>query len=164
METWAFAAPREHPLLLAWRDEFGKALSMGFDARGLPGPYCEMVGCEMPEGLRKSLPYLALHAAWRRARASLETAPELRLASAVAKGAPLHHLAEAGWDSRGALAALFAADAGALADTPLLKLRSVERKNLPPLSALAQRGSWLAATLTAALVAESIITTETSST
>lgn len=58
LENWAFAARAGHPLLLAWKAEFARAIAMGFDRYKLehdPG-----------EKIYPELPYLTMHAAYSR--------------------------------------------------------------------------------------------------
>ena len=140
MESWAIAAAPGDPLLGAWHDEYAKAIRNGV------GRYCEELDARglISDGLRCALPYLAIHAAWRAARASLPEAA-LQLRSSVEKGAPFYYLRLFGWDSLAAVSAIFAADAGEeiLEGCPFVKLRRCERECVPPLAALG-RASWLA--------------------
>ena len=146
MESWAIAAPAGCPFLTEWRDEFAGALRMGLNERGLLGPYCKALMECLPglisSGLRPSLPYLAIHAAWCAVRARMPDAP-IRLLPTVERGGPYRHLAEHRWESKPAVAALFAKDAAALAATPLIKLRGAEREVVGALGTYG-RTSWLA--------------------
>jgi hypothetical protein len=134
------ACPSGDALLAAWHDELREALVRGVET------YCAEL-CARPglitDGLRAALPYLAIHAAWRAARARLPSAA-LELRSSVVPGAPCFYLSLFGWDSLAAVSAIFAADAGAeiLEGTPFIKLRKAERECLPPLAALGN--GWLA--------------------
>lgn len=161
LESWAIAAPRGSALVAAWRDEFARAVSLGHDARGLLGPYCERLpaGVVTPR-LRDSLPYLAIHAAWRVARRSRAAADEeVVLLPALEVGRPYRYLALHSWDSASAVADLFAApsaeESAALAATPLLKLRGKERQHVRRLAEYGRR-SWLARSLLGATVPETM--------
>ena len=59
MENWAIAAPEKHPFIVAWKDEFEKAITMGFRKykRKLDRSY-------IADDLYDYLPYLTQHAAW----------------------------------------------------------------------------------------------------
>ncbi len=143
IESWAIACPRGSPLVARWRDEFARAVAMGHDARGLLGPYCASLPAGVvTRGLAGSLPYLAIHAAWRVAR---RAAPSERvvLHSAVEAGRPYRYLAERKWRSDEAVGALFGKAAAELADTPLIKLRGRERGHVRGLGSYG-RASFLA--------------------
>ena len=128
MESWAIAAPAASAFLAAWRDEFAKALRTGTKA------YCASLhGSVISRGLRPSLPYLAIHAAWCVVRAAMPDAPFL-LHSPVEAGRPYRFLAERNWESADAVSSLFAKTAEELAVTPLIKLRGKERDSVVALA------------------------------
>lgn len=145
LESWAVAAPAGCALAARWRDEFGAALSQGVEA------YCRDKQREgySTAALSRALPYLAIHLAFRVARAADPDAPVV-LRSAVAPGGPLHYLRAGGWEPLRAVSALFASSADELCGTPLLKLRACDRECVPPLRSLGG-GSWLARFLCPAL-------------
>lgn len=58
LENWAFAAKPNHPLIVAWKQEFANAIRMGFDQ------YKTTMDPEHP--IFSSLPYLTQHAAYTR--------------------------------------------------------------------------------------------------
>jgi hypothetical protein len=58
LENWAFAAHAGHPLIVAWKAEFARAIAMGLDRYKLEHDPGEKV---YPE-----LPYLSMHAAYSR--------------------------------------------------------------------------------------------------
>lgn len=68
-ENWAFAAPKDSPFMALWRDEFKKAIEMGFSA------YKDQPSIRHITKLQKDLPYLTMHLAWRVARNALPTYP-----------------------------------------------------------------------------------------
>lgn len=57
LENWAFGARPHHPFIEAWKEEFARAIRMGFEA------YKEQCGLEGSE-IYDSLPYLSMHAAY----------------------------------------------------------------------------------------------------
>ena len=70
MESWAVAAPGGSAFCARWRDEFGKALKMGVRS------YCDSLPRHvLTHPLCESLPYLAIHAAWRVVRAEMPETP-----------------------------------------------------------------------------------------
>ena len=124
MESWAIAAPAASAFLAAWRDEFAKALRTGTKA------YCASLPAGViSRGLRSSLPYLTIHAAWCVVRAAMPDAPFL-LHSPVEAGRPYRFLAELNWDSAASVGRLFAKTAEELEATPLIKLRGKERDSV----------------------------------
>ena len=130
LESWAIAAPRGSAFAARWRDEFGRALSVGVKA------YCDRLPAGVvSEGLRPSLTdgYLAIHAAWRVVHLELPHVP-VRLTSPIEAGQPYRFLAESRWDSPRAVAALFGKSEAALGGTPLIKLRGKERDSVQPLA------------------------------
>lgn len=129
MESWAIAAPRGAPFVRSWRDEFSRALLAG------PKEYCARLSrAVITPGLEPSLPYLAIHAAWRLTKAAMPDAP-LALRPANSPGGPYHYLASAGFDSLLATSTLFGRpQAGDLAATPLLKFRGAERDQIVPMA------------------------------
>ena len=159
MEGWAFGAVRGDAFVAAWRDEMGRALSMGLNDSNLPAAYCsqESVQQACPEALRSHLPYLCIHAAWCVVRRRM-TEVELRLRSSIALGGPYHYLAANQWRTRAALLMLLSADASdeGLAKTSLIKLRSCERQRMPPIGSLAERGSHVARILGGALLFDTL--------
>ena len=148
----AQAAPPKHPFVRAWRDEFRTALTEGV-AR-----YCHSLPYELiTPGLKPSLEhgYLAIHAAWRAARARLPDTP-FRLASPVERCGPYRYLAAANWDSPAAVQRLFEAPAEDLAATPLIKLRGRERDSVQPLASYG-RSSALARALMASTIPSTVV-------
>ena len=153
MESWAIAAPSGSAFLGRWRDEFGSALRMGTReyCSGLPSGV-------ISAGLRPSLPYLTIHAAWRVARAAMPHDAPHRLLSPVEAGRPYRHLAEANWDSPESVRLLFAKSAEELASCsgPLIKLRGKERDSVQPLATYG-RASALARALLSSTVPSTVV-------
>ena len=59
LENWAFAAVPSHPLILAWKEEFARAIAMGFDA------YKMYHASQVPKhAIHAHMPYLTMHAAY----------------------------------------------------------------------------------------------------
>lgn len=104
-ENWAFACPPRHPLLGAWKDEFRKALELGFENYriSLPVATQELFGTH--------LPYLSAHAAFYE---TLRLQPELKgtckLLSATQPGQPFHYIARHDWKSFPAIVQLWSSN------------------------------------------------------
>jgi hypothetical protein len=159
MESWAIAAPKGSAFVAAWRDELKEAFHRGVKE------YCDdLPAGVISMGLRRSLPYLTIHAAWRVVRARMpedEQQRQFLLRCPTDEGGPFRYLAtlasgdlESGaptknWDSPAAVAALFAMTDDELAGTPLVKLRGKERDSVRPLATYG-RESALARTLLSA--------------
>ena len=95
MEGFAIATPRGHPLMLRWRDEFRRALRLGFET------YCaRLPRLILSAGTAHHLPLLTMNAAWLRARygTSLVDAPAVVLSS-VAPRMPYQPLLSVHWSS-----------------------------------------------------------------
>lgn len=60
LENWAFAAKPAHPLVLAWKAEFARAIVMGFDAYKAE---CSTSGRGSQATLER-MPYLTMHGAY----------------------------------------------------------------------------------------------------
>jgi hypothetical protein len=93
MENFAFACPPRHPLVLAWRHQFNRAIAMGFAAYCAQPRVRELLGLR----LRKDMPYLTAYACFLAARNGNASAngsePErLRLLPATAPDGPLWYL------------------------------------------------------------------------
>lgn len=152
MESWAIAAPSGSIFLAKWRDEFGSALRMGTKE------YCNGLSAGViSAGLRPSLPYLTIHAAWRVVRAAMPHSTH-RLLSPVEAGRPYRHLAEANWDSPKSVRLLFAKSAEELAASsgPLIKLRGKERDSVQPLATYG-RTSALARALLSSTIPSTVV-------
>jgi len=100
MESFAFACPPRHPLVLAWRDEFGRAIARG------PAAYCAdpRVVELVPPRLQAHMPYLVVYACFLATRAAhphLADARLLQLQPADATEGPYWYLSTAlfGWQA-----------------------------------------------------------------
>ena len=61
LENWAFAAPKGHPLIVAWKDEFARAIRMGFGA--YKQYHIQHIGAHP---IQDNMPYLTQHGAYAR--------------------------------------------------------------------------------------------------
>ena len=115
LESWAFAAPPGHPLLIRWKQIFGEAIRIGFPA----------FKSSVPDYIQNHtiyghMPYLTIHACYL--MAAQETG--MRAALTPSCNGPFRYLCDRDFDSRRAMKALMHKP---LVDPPpLIKLRGAE--------------------------------------
>lgn len=154
MESWAFAARPRHPLILAWKREFARAIRMGFGVYKQTYPYKN-------HPIHKHMPYLTIHGAYYVVRD-----PALVVLLPVCGTGPLGYLCEyfvAGPKKHAVFLAVPKLFVQRRSE-PLVKLRSFERREvyileyvLPvmrgsTLHSLGMRTSWRAIVLYACLL------------
>ena len=91
IENWAFSCPPRHPLVVAWRDEFRRAVAQGLAAY-CAKPQVEALLCPL---LKQDMPYLAAFACFLVARAAHPHLADARLPQllpAKAREGPLWYL------------------------------------------------------------------------
>lgn len=124
MENWAFAAPPEHPFVIQWRDEFARAIEMGF------GKYERLARRRgtLPVDLLNFLPYLTQHACWRNVYDARATArDEVLLTRAMEPGRgplSLRSLRDSDALDAAYMDTLLRAPASRFGDIPFIKLTS----------------------------------------
>jgi len=115
LESWAFAAPPGHPLLIRWKQIFGEAIRIGFRAFKSSVP-----GYIKNHTIYGHMPYLTIHACYL--MAAQETG--MRAALTPSCNGPLRYLCDRDFNSRRAMKALMHEP---LVDPPpLIKLRGAE--------------------------------------
>jgi len=140
IESWAFAAPRDSPLMAQWLANFRRALRMGVKE------YCKalpdwLVGTMRHKGF---LPYLAICAAFAEARHQLPDAL-VTLHPSQEAGGPTQYILSHNGDPNASVAFLFSASESELTGVPFVKLRGAERGCVRALHSYGN--SWLASQL-----------------
>ena len=124
MENWAFAAPPKHPFVTEWKQEFAKAINMGFKKykRSLSK---ELLG----KDLHESLPYLSQHAAWRVVHARRKSKKEVTMSSSAnVQTGPSGLIVAADWDHVVFARRLTSAPKKRYKKMPFIKLRGIDRE------------------------------------
>lgn len=119
IENWFYAAPPASPFVRAWRDEFSKIADYPSVS-----DYVEnrrRLGVDISKVIEPD--YLAQHVAAQKVL-QIDGYPQDRLFLRRAEDGPFRYLAEHEWDSK---AALHAACGNPSYQTPMMKLRGVER-------------------------------------
>jgi hypothetical protein len=119
IENWFYAAPPASPFVVAWRDEFSHIADFPSVS-----DYVENrrhLGVDISKVIAPE--YLAQHVAAQKVL-QLDGYPQDRLFLRRAEDGPFRYLADNNWDSK---AALHAACANPTYQTPMMKLRGVER-------------------------------------
>ena len=116
LENWAFAARPHHPLLLAWKNEFAEALSIGFNEykTRFDPKHC----------IYELLPYLTMHAAYTRVHRSDWVLMHHSLDKTFG---PFFYLTDSLRDHTSSTPAIMKMFFSNIRHPPLLKMRSVER-------------------------------------
>lgn len=129
LESWAFAAPAAHPLMLAWKRELERAIAVGFEA------YQDRARARLAgEPVLDRLPYLTVHACYRIAAKRSNEPARLLLPL------PFKYLSDTDWNSDRAIDAMLSGPMPAT--SPLIKLRGAEKMRLEPFLATAAPGSF----------------------
>ena len=128
LENWAFAAPAGNAFVRAWKEEFSRAIRMGFDAykASLP-PHVR------DHALYGQLPYLTMHACYL----VVSHLRDKGAAMTPSCDGPFRYLCETGFDTRRSVHLL--ATRPLVDAPPLIKLRGPERMAVNRCS----RGSFL---------------------
>jgi hypothetical protein len=140
MESFAFAAPPNNSLILAWKDEFRKALTMGCDK------YADSLTDAVIGNLREHLPYLCVYAAFQAAHDKQKTAkvfthPSQGCLMPGGKCGPYHFMDYPEWHQFSHLQRLFGFPKGKVGNanstefnqltrTPIIKFMSGHRQTL----------------------------------
>lgn len=124
MESWAFAAPPAHPFVVAWRDEFARAIAVGLKAYADDVPSVSSMS-----GFDELGHYLAIHMAWRVVwNRRNRPRDEVRLARSndrVSGPFGLHRSSQ--WDADKLVVNMLRHSAARYARMPFVKLTSCDR-------------------------------------
>ena len=90
IENWAFAAPKNCPLVMEWKNEFKNAIEVGFET------YNEKN--EIPDCIRTWLPYLTIHQALHIARKKVPD-KKLKILSSTDTHMPYHLISKYHWNN-----------------------------------------------------------------
>ena len=101
IESWAFAAPKNCPLVTQWKNEFKNAIELGFETYNQEN--------EIPDCLKGELPYLTIHQALHVARKKVPD-KKLKIMSSTEKHMPYHLISEYKWNSERFVNMLMKAD------------------------------------------------------
>ena len=121
LENWAFAAPPKHPLVVAWKQEFKRAIATGF----------ETYKNQLPDWLKKHviynwLPYLTMHACY------LVVSNDLRKSATLKPSCdgPFAYLCKTNFNTRQSVTDLLTQNYTKENLPPFFKLRGLEAQEL----------------------------------
>tara|TARA_B110000037_G_scaffold196973_1_gene234651 strand:+ start:885 stop:1745 length:861 start_codon:yes stop_codon:yes gene_type:complete len=89
IESWAFAAPKDCPLVHAWKNEFEQAIESEFKTYNKEN--------DKPECLKSWLPYLTIHQALHVARRKVQY-KNVKIMKSTAKNMPYNLISQCKWD------------------------------------------------------------------
>lgn len=133
LENWAFACPKNHPLMLAWKDEFENAIRSGFASYKLSAP--DVVKRNQ---IFDHMPYLTMHACY------IKVSSELGMNATLFRSCegPFEYLCRVDFATNRAVDSLLIEPY--VDPPPLVKLRGAEREYMTErLNAQCERGSFV---------------------